>query len=648
MARPVSGKIRTCFMRQKQDNGDIYVYERQTQYDPKVQYTRNLSYKLIGKIIKGTTEIVPTRPKRKHKDKDAAVVEPSTLQTEASSLEVSQTMPLEPSASATESAKQVQSEVEESNPTSFTQDGSQLAELKAEVSPITQHVGSSEILEWIGQQSGIDEDLLTVFDRGTANKLTTIARYWLATGLPLSRLETWQMTHPTPCTECLISRSTYQKLFKELGQDEGIQHEYFRARARRCDKSDMLAIDSTTVSTYSENLNSARFGYNKDSDGLPTVKLLTAYSINSHQPIATIRQPGNIPDGSSIKNALKQLGHIFNTGDNNQFIPQIITDNGFCNEQNMALYVQNGIKFLTLIKTSIRWVHKEIEEHRDDLEKLESICPFDKSIRGLTVKVEHEFTIVTDNDDNTIEKKNITLYLHIYLDRSKSIEKEAFLSSQISDIYIDLKNGVKNFTKSAQNKIDNYIIITKDADDNIVDIKFNNEEWNKAKKDFGIFCLVSNKESDPFEALRYYRLREKIEELFSAQKRNTDGDTLRVWTDDSLKGRIFAQFISLGYWCYYNNAVKKVVARLKDEIECHKGPNCTLKKKLLSWLTQQSLVTILDWFDCIEVFKLRTQQCDITIRTESTQRDRLFIKMLKETAMPETENQTSNDADTPA
>ncbi len=48
MARPVSGKIRTSCMRQPQKNGDFYVYERQTLYDPEKKYTRNLSYKLIG------------------------------------------------------------------------------------------------------------------------------------------------------------------------------------------------------------------------------------------------------------------------------------------------------------------------------------------------------------------------------------------------------------------------------------------------------------------------------------------------------------------------------------------------------------------------------------------------------------------------
>ena len=59
MTRPFSGKVHTGLTRQKQKNGDIYILERTTKYDPEVGYTRNLSYKLIGKIKAGTTEMVP-------------------------------------------------------------------------------------------------------------------------------------------------------------------------------------------------------------------------------------------------------------------------------------------------------------------------------------------------------------------------------------------------------------------------------------------------------------------------------------------------------------------------------------------------------------------------------------------------------------
>lgn len=51
-AKP-SGTIKTSRVNVKQKNGDIYVMERQTLYDPVKKYNKVVSSKLIAKIPKG-------------------------------------------------------------------------------------------------------------------------------------------------------------------------------------------------------------------------------------------------------------------------------------------------------------------------------------------------------------------------------------------------------------------------------------------------------------------------------------------------------------------------------------------------------------------------------------------------------------------
>jgi predicted metal-dependent peptidase len=48
-----------------QKNGDIYIYEREYQYDPTIKKTKRISNRLIAKIPKGMNEEVSTRAKRK-------------------------------------------------------------------------------------------------------------------------------------------------------------------------------------------------------------------------------------------------------------------------------------------------------------------------------------------------------------------------------------------------------------------------------------------------------------------------------------------------------------------------------------------------------------------------------------------------------
>ena len=65
-AKP-SGQIKTSVIKKPQKNGDTYILERRTIYDPEKKYTKVLSTKLIAKIPKGSEIPVPTRPKRGEK-----------------------------------------------------------------------------------------------------------------------------------------------------------------------------------------------------------------------------------------------------------------------------------------------------------------------------------------------------------------------------------------------------------------------------------------------------------------------------------------------------------------------------------------------------------------------------------------------------
>lgn len=65
MGRPYTGKISESQVRERQANGDVYVYLRRTQYNRTTKRTESLGKTLLGKIPFGETLMVPTRQKRK-------------------------------------------------------------------------------------------------------------------------------------------------------------------------------------------------------------------------------------------------------------------------------------------------------------------------------------------------------------------------------------------------------------------------------------------------------------------------------------------------------------------------------------------------------------------------------------------------------
>jgi len=574
MPRKRSGEIKTVTVRQTQKNGDVYVHERQVVYNPDTKNNTILNSKLIGKIPKGADKMVPTRPKRTKEETEA------------------------------DNCKIVASR---------------------------KRVGMMQIIDHIGKVSGIDEGVYRGTDLGTAQKILSIARFFLATdGHSLPLLNTWQFSHPLPYEDGL-SEAIYGELFAKIGRDESLQQNYFAARCEGIGGKLVLAFDSTTQSTYSENQIEARYGYNKDGDGLKTIKLLTLYSIDTRQPVAFTKQPGNISDVTTIANALIQLSALGISD------AEIVTDNGYYSESNLAEFFLAGFNFLTLVKTSLNWVKAEIDMHVSDFGSMSSSCPYDTTTHGITISAMREFKKIRkyDNhktgarkgDEETFTKR---VYLHLYYNPSRKADNDAAFENDLMELKKLVEAGEEgNLTETALKKVSRYLMVRQRAGTSKV--TFNEEACAETKKYHGYFALVSNCKKDPFESLLLYRKREYVESCFHNLKRRTDGEKPRVWSADALRGRLFTQFVALCYYEYLSEEIRRIKLTLGvangDPLHDTKKV-LDLEKKLKHWLEESSIHTVLQWFDTVEGVGVSSKLAKKRWTTEITQRDKLFLEKL--------------------
>ena len=571
-AKP-SGEIKTKIVPVHQKNGDIYLMERQIQYDPIKKYNKVLSSKLVSKIPKGEKNPVPTRPKATKGHKSD--VKPGKL-----------------------SASRVR-------------------------------VGMMDIVDHIGSVSGIDAAVYASTDLGTAQKIISIARYLFASnGQTLPGIQTWQFTHPLPYVSG-ISEDVYHDLFNRIGLDESLQQNFFRERCSLLEDNDAIAYDSTTVSTYSENQIDARYGFNKSHDGLKTVKLLTLYSINSRQPIAFTKQPGNLPDVTAIENALNQLGALGVTD------AEIVTDNGYYSEPNLSEMLQRGFDFVTLAKTSLKWIRPEIDKHMEDLGTIHSVCPFDITTHGITVMLMHEFDKVrkyashkTGAEKGSTETFKRRIYLHIYFNATRQSEDRVAFENDLYELKTIIENGipVNELPESSQNKVKKYMNLRTWG--NKTTVTFKDKACRDAYKYHGYFCIVSNKEKDCFEALRKYRSRETIESFFEFDKQRADGTRTRVWGSDTLRGRMFVQFVALCYYEYFSNQLRLMKATLGLRNGNLTQRELEVEDKLKSWMNNTPVYLQLQWFDTVEEVKISSELRSKRWNTEVTERDRLYLTKL--------------------
>ncbi len=154
MGRPLSGVPHVGRRTETRKDGTKYIYERTTIYDPQTKKIKVLGCKLIGKILKGSNEIIKTRPKKPAAPKPVAPVKVARS-----------------------------------------------------------HVGASEILDFVGKQSGIDTCILRSLPQAEALKAISLARYLAACDRKtLPGIETWQLNHQIPYLEPLTER-VYGTLF---------------------------------------------------------------------------------------------------------------------------------------------------------------------------------------------------------------------------------------------------------------------------------------------------------------------------------------------------------------------------------------------------------------------------------------------------
>lgn len=571
-AKP-SGEVKTSIVRSQQKNGDIYLLERKTIYDPEKKYNRVLESKLIGKIPKGQETPVPTRPKRKKGEKPA--------------------------------------------------------EKSENLSACREHAGMMDIIDHIGESSGIDAAIYSATDIGSAQKIISIARYLLATnGQSLPGILTWQFNHPLPYASGL-SEGIYHELFMRIGRDESLQQNFFMSRCRDLPDMAAIAYDSTTISTYSNNQIEARYGYNKAGDGLKTIKLLTLYSIDSGQPIAFTKQPGHVPDVISIGNALKQLSAL------GLSTAEIITDNGFYSENNLAEMFCAGYNFITLVQKRLKWVRQEIDAQMEQLSSVKTLCPFEPGTHGVTVTVKHTFTRKRKYANHKagkakgeVESFDRRMYMHIYFSLERQAAARTEFEADLWELKTLLESGVpaEELPEASQRMAKKYLTVQHRKQK--ITVTPNEKACKEAYRYHGYFVLVSNKQKDPFECLRKYRKRELIESFFEAEKQHADGARPRVWNTDTLRGRMFVQFVALCYYEYLSDKIRKI----KQEL-CRPDSGLTKEEekqeaRLLTWLKNTPLYLQLQWFDAIESVKVSSELKEKRWSTEVTARDRLYLEKL--------------------
>ena len=167
--------------------------------------------------------------------------------------------------------------------------------------------GATYILDKIGEVTGVAHDIKALFP-GIHKELLSLSYYLaLEPFSPMYRFKRWAATHEHPCGRDIPSQRSSEILPLIT---ENAKMDFLKRQSKRRAEVEYLFFDSTSISSYSEQLKQAKYGKNRDDENLPQINLALLLGQASGLPAYYRKLSGNITDVMTIKNFLSSIEYL--------------------------------------------------------------------------------------------------------------------------------------------------------------------------------------------------------------------------------------------------------------------------------------------------------------------------------------------------
>ena len=424
--------------------------------------------------------------------------------------------------------------------------------------------GATWAIDKIMAQIGIGDALRQVFKkRNKCFKLASVIEYMLIQRTnvmhgyaPFSKIHWLPWAYP-------LNDTQLNTLFKGITQDDtmalfkALNREYRRKFGDEFFQKMFLALDSTSISTYSKKLSYAEYGHNKDGDDTKQINFLLVCEESSGLPIYGKIYKGNVVDVSTVKNLLADLALVTGVSEDeasNNYI--FVTDRGYESDDNLQDFARHNYSFVMRSRMANRWILDEVD---DAIPELRNSNNFDNYLNQTccTKKVVYKYDPFPVNGKNKSNTAKLDLFLHMFF--NEDIQNESFKNLRFNvttakNIYnetIQKLREQRNKSDKPTNEpliadigptqkfIDNYCKLDADGFALIDDDKL--RDYVKYK---GIMVLVTDKVTDAKEAYFAYYRRQTVEQDFETFKSRLKGNRPYVSDDRTLQGRFLCQLLA--------------------------------------------------------------------------------------------------------
>jgi len=409
----------------------------------------------------------------------------------------------------------------------ISQPGFDAIELAKEILGTVKGYGVTYFLQEIAEKTG----LLNILSQALPNvwqKIFVLSCYIVAENKPVAYCSDWVEDN-----DCLETGNMASQRISELftGFGYGERCEFFRLWYQYVSEKEYVALDITSVSSYSENIDFMEWGYNRDHENLPQGNICMLYGEKSALPIYQAMYSGSLGDVSTLDATLAEFSAITGTKE-----ISLVMDKGFYSAKNVNMLLsghgETSYKFLLPVSFTSKFPQNRILEEKAGIDRVDHvILTSGAPIRGAyklcnwgngSIKV-HTHTFY--NPEKALKDRN-----HLY-DHAVRLKKLA------------LKNPND---KKLQKEFQRFLVIKNAKNSNNgLTVSIREDVLEKKLEFSGWFILVSNHISDTQKAYDLYRAKDIVEKSFFQYKNNLGINRFHVHTDERVQNKTFVAFVAL-------------------------------------------------------------------------------------------------------
>ena len=412
-------------------------------------------------------------------------------------------------------------------------------ELAQEILGTVKDYGVAYFLQSIAEKTG----LLKTLERAIPQcweKIFVLACYLVASDKPVMYCSDW-----TESNECLDAGSMSSQRISELLAGFGYSDRcsFYELWYSHIRENEYLALDITSVSSYSQNIDFMEWGYNRDGEKLPQVNVCMLFGEKSKFPVYQALYSGSLKDVSTLEATLAEFSTLTGARD-----IMLVMDKGFFSIKNTNMLLRKKeddcYKFLLPVAFTCNFAKDRIIDERDHIDGVDNVI----LTSGAPVRGVHRFL--------KWGNAGVKLHTHVFFNPEKALKERNELYDQVTRL--KAKANIDPDDQKLQKEFMQYLLIDKPA--NIhegASVSIRKDAFEKELETTGWFVLVSNQIEDTQTAYDLYRAKDVVEKSFFQYKNRLGLNRFYVHTDDRMLNKAFVAFVALILSSHIHNIMKE-------------------------------------------------------------------------------------------